>query len=254
MARPWDRWERVLFNRTNAALERSASVLEKLIEEQGPGAVNSAAFWATHKESLFESILEGITGISKLGVRHGEERLLRGQSGLVDWGLVNRNVERYAREQATFLINGITDTLQDDLRGTLGDWTLSGGTTPDLKKRVREVIVQGGLAEEGEKPTANRASRIAVTESTNLYAQGNNQAWEAAGVEPAIFLPTLHPNCRCYPQPWRMPDGTWVVVWYTARDERVCKKEYPTPWGVVKGCKGMHKRVVSGGQYGGRYV
>jgi len=59
-------------------------------------------------------------------------------------------------------------------------------------------------------------------------------------------------NCRCWLQPHKMPDGTWVMVWYTARDDLVCTQPLDTPWGTKKGCREMHKMIVSKDQYGGK--
>ena len=61
-------------------------------------------------------------------------------------------------------------------------------------------------------------------------------------------------NCRCYLQPYQAPDGSWVTVWYTVRDDHVCVIPFSTPWGMRKGCKAMHLVVVSDGPYGGMRI
>jgi hypothetical protein len=114
---------------------------------------------------------------------------------------------------------------------------------PDLVARINKIV---------RDPA--RAEAIAVTEATATFADANTGAWATAGYETAVVKPPAHPRCRCWPQPYKLADATKVIVWYTARDELVCRTtKIEVPWQVqpMEGCRSMHTRVISGGEYSG---
>lgn len=243
--RPWERWEAHLRQAVNRVLAKRAKELARTIRERGEGFLGDDEFWSRHRRSLFEAVLEGVSGIARLGIRHGDARLGRRAAGLVDWDLVNRDAANWARQYSYSLVTGITSTIQDDLRSGVSSWIESGAGLPAL------VRIATGIVDDPE-----RGRRIAETEATRAYAEGNDRAWTAAGVQPAMYKPPAHVRCRCYPQPYRMSDGTMVQVWYTARDERVCVQPLRVPWSArpVKGCKALHRVVISRGDYLGTKI
>jgi hypothetical protein len=119
---------------------------------------------------------------------------------------------------------------------------------PDLIERITGLQHPTG----GSLFGPVRAEMIAVTEATNVYAEANAIAWQAAGVLPAVFKPAGHVRCRCWLTTKRLPDGRRVMVWQTARDELVCTQDITTPWGVVQGCRELHNVIVSECEYLGK--
>jgi hypothetical protein len=168
----------------------------------------------------------------------------------VDWNLANERAEQWARDHAGQLIRQVTDTTKQAVADQVAEWAQSSEGLQGLIDRV------AGLTDDDAKPIFNRAraERIAVTEATNTYGGANATAWAAAGYAPAAYKPGAHVGCRCYLQPWRTKDGIKVLVWYTARDERVCSRPLKTPWGPVTGCREMHRTIVSEGPMLGKKV
>lgn len=247
-ARPWERWERRLYGGLRRFLGQEAARMAALVEEHGPGILEDEELWAAHRQGLFSSLVERFTGLAKLGATHGRAKLSKRMQAAVDWDLTNRQAEEWARQNAAELVTNITNTTRTGLRDIVGDWAAVGGTLSDLTRSIGMAKDEKGRVLFG----VERARMISATEATGAYAQGNDTAWTAAGVEPAVFLPPLHPNCRCYTRPHRTRDGIWVVQWLTVGDERVCTRPSPTPWGMKKGCKAMHRLIVSGGKWSGR--
>ncbi|MGC9395384.1 MAG: minor capsid protein [Anaerolineae bacterium] len=103
----------------------------------------------------------------------------------VDWNLVDQNALAWAQAYTYDLVGGITQTTREKLQSAIGDWLRAGEAFPQLRERVEAIF---------DDP--KRAELIAVTETTRAVAEGNTQAWQAAGV--------------------------WGREWRTARDELVC--------------------------------
>jgi hypothetical protein len=91
-----------------------------------------------------------------------------------------------------------------------------------------------------------RAEMIASTEVTRAYDEANDLARQRVGLPATEFRAPAHTRCRCSTHPRLLDNGDWVIVWYTARDERVCKRPVGTPWGRVNGCRDLHEMVVGG--------
>jgi hypothetical protein len=101
----------------------------------------------------------------------------------------------------------------------------------------------------------SRANVTAVTETTRAFAEGNDLAYQAVGVQPMLIKPPLHVNCRCDTAIKRVKSSnTWVSVWLTNNDELVCERPINTgtALGEVRGCKGMHDVIISSGPYFGK--
>jgi len=80
----------------------------------------------------------------------------------------------------------------------------------------------------------------------------NDLVRQRVGLPATMFKAPAHPRCRCYTRPTLLPNGEWVVVWSTARDDTVCRQPIQTPWGRVNGCRELHGMIVSEGNYAGR--
>jgi HK97 family phage portal protein len=248
-AHPWERWEGRLRTTVTNLMRRESSRLSKLVKEQGTGALENEEFWGLFRENMFNTVSEMLAGVSLLGIAHGRERLAAGPREQVNWNLANQQARDWARGYTADLITNITQTTRDRLRAEVllwrdevAEWVEERETLPNLIRRISTVV--------GDP---KRAETIATTEATRVYAEGNAQAWEAAGVTRAAYKPPAHPNCRCYLQPKKI-GNVWVMIWYTARDDRVCTTLTDTPWGVVEGCRGLHGLCVSAGEFLGKKV
>lgn len=142
----------------------------------------------------------------------------------VDWSLVNRDAETFARDYAYDLITGITETTVADTQAAISRWIEAGNALDDLKQSLTTIFASPA-----------RAEMIAQTESTRAFAEGNTRAWVAAkvparrwftvrdgdvceicdplhgkvvplgkpfkSIDGDIDNPPAHPRCRCYVQP-----------------------------------------------------
>jgi hypothetical protein len=160
----------------------------------------------------------------------------------VNWDLANQQAEAWARQHAGEMITNVQATTQQAVAGTVADWSKTSEGLDGLIRRVEKVAGENGPAF-----GRDRAETIAITEATNTYGAANAQAWQTAGYPRVVFRPAGHPRCRCYIQPWQRPDKSKAIVWYTARDERVCTRPITTPWGEVGGCQALHHVIVSEG-------
>lgn len=167
----------------------------------------------------------------------------------IDWNLPNLSAEKWALKHAgdTLNIDAVTKTA---LRKQLAEWITASEIHRQLEKRIEAIVDENGqLAWEKKE-----ARRIAIQESTRAYAQSNCAKWEMAGYAKALFTPPACDSCRCYVQPWTMPDGSRVIVWYTAKDDHRCNTKLMTPWGIVNGCVDLHLSVVSEGKHLGEKI
>lgn len=132
----------------------------------------------------------------------------------VDWTLVAARAAEFAHNYTYELIKGITKVTRDIVSKTIERFiTTPGATRETMEEALRPIF--------GEV----RASRIAVTETTRAYAEGEKQTVEIAkeagynmrkkwhtnedelvcpecaaldGKDPGEIDPPLHPNCRCW--------------------------------------------------------
>lgn len=152
----------------------------------------------------------GVAGATRAGV------ILRVIDRPVKSAMYNVWAEAWAREQAGRLITAISETTRARVRGVLADWIKAGDLDiADLKRALSGPGLFGPA----------RASLIATTEITAAYANGNFDAYEAAGLghrPPPQDQPPAHPGCRCWVSVGGR-GGSLYYVWYTAADDRVCE-------------------------------
>lgn len=225
-------------------LETEANRIADRVRREGTGSLTDEQLWAEHRAELFDALLPVLTQVAQYGVQSGRSALGRSSIG-VDWELLDQRAADWARQYTYDLVSGITDTTRDKLQETLSTWIENPAPLDDLARSITDLRGGDGAVLFGPA----RAEMIASTEATRAVAESRSQAFEAAGVAPAAFLPPGHPRCRCYVQPFELPSGERVMVWYTGQDEMVCRSPIKTPWGIVEGCRAMHKVVVSEGRY-----
>lgn len=245
--RPWSAFETRLLALIQGLLQNQADELIFKLSEGDPTVLEDAVVWATMAEAMRKAIEPLLVELAELGVERVKQ-VLGGSAINVNWSLANGRATDWARVHAGELVTKVTDTTRKAVGEAVAQWSQTDEGLSGLIDRI------SAMKEDGGKPVfnRNRAEMIAVTEATNTFAAANAEAWEKAGYKKAVYLPGAHIRCRCYIQPWTMPDGTKVMVWYTARDERVCVQELTTPWGKVKGCRDLHQVVISEGEYLGK--
>lgn len=247
--RPWSGFEEYLADDVEKALRTQAAMLVAKLQASGDAAaLEDDALWAAMRETLLLAMEPTLMQLAAAASSRVAQTL--GSSAInVDWDLANQQAENWARQHAGELIKDVEATTKQAVSSTVADWSQTSDGLDGLIRRIEDI----GDAD-GAVFGRQRAETIAITEATNTYGQANADAWEAAGYPRVVFRPGAHVKCRCYIQPWKRPDGSKAIVWYTARDERVCTRPVETPWGKVAGCAGLHKVIVSEGPDLGKQV
>jgi len=172
------------------------------------------SFWDDEMGGMWDDLAETLILIYLSGAEGGVAALPLTVRVLANFDLINTNVMDFARKYRYEWVKGIVDTTRLQVQKAVGDWVQSGSPLDALKAALEPVF--------GEK----RAERIAVTEVTRVFAQGNQAAWESTGiVEEMVWqtvnddltcpicseldgthigvgdidaIPPAHPRCRCY--------------------------------------------------------
>lgn len=247
--RPWSRLEAEMQRQVQAALDAEARRLVAELRKTGPGALEAAETWAEHERRLLAAIQGPMGRLAAFGVERVRRTLTAGEAINVNWGLANQRAVDWALSHAAERARLLSDTTRkmianaqtkvEDIYGAVSEWAAQPEALPDLVRRIEQIV-----------PNPVRAEMIAVTESTSTFADANSAAWAEVGYAPAVYKPAYHIRCRCYVQPYKLPNGEKVIVNYTAVDELVCTQELETPWGeTVEGCRALHMVVLSEGDY-----
>jgi len=204
-------------------------------------------FWTAESRRLLAVLLPLIQEGAELGVEIAEGDLWDEFQIGFDNALANEAAASWARMHTDDLLEMLGTTTQRVVGAQIANYIETPGMT------------QGDLAAALEKvlgTNRQRALMIGRTESTRATAAGRDEGRVAAGLPVTLFKPPLHPRGRCGDAAELLDDGTWVVTWQTRRDEIVCTAEYDVPWGTgtVRGCRGMHGRVISEGPYFGMLI
>lgn len=252
--RPWSLFEQRLNAVIKAILGNEAQRITLAMQGQGANAIESDALWQEHRDRLLAAIQPEIENLARFGV-HNVTAAIAANKRLptvnVNWNLVNTQAVAWAKQYAYTLVTDLTTTSRTTLQKTVSKWITDGKPLSELISRIGAITEPDAKLGVVSPFNPVRARAIAVTEATRAYAQANNEAFTAAGVLPASFIPPGHVHCRCFIQPYELPDGTFVSTWYTVKDDWVCEDIITTPWGNRNGCKSMHRVVVSDGEYGG---
>jgi phage portal protein BeeE len=249
--RPWSEYETRLTSTVEASLRLQAQrVINEMIDKEANIVRDDPTIWQSMQDDLLKVIEPELVQLAKSAVDRVQASVGSGAGVDINWNLANENAAQWARTNAAEKVRKITDTTKEAIQQEVADWVDASEGMDDLVKRIE------GMTDPEGNPIFNRvrAERIATTESTDTFAAANDKAWQAAGYAPAAFKPTAHPKCRCYTQPKTLKDGSKVQVWFTLRDEMVCKKPITTPWGVVEGCSGLHGVSISEGPHMGEKV
>lgn len=247
--RPWSGFEEKLSQVVGQALSGQADELMRQVREKGADVLDDPQTWKEQAEAMRTQLEPALQELAAFAVER-VKATLGGASVGVNWDLANEQAVNWARQHAGELVGQVADTTKKLVGEQTAQWAQSSEGLDGLIKRISVMTDERGM------PVFNkaRAETIAITEATNTYAGANSTAWAMAGYAPAAIRPALHVRCRCYLQPFKTADGSKVLVWYTARDERVCTVPAQAPWGQVQGCREMHRAVVSEGAHLGEKV
>lgn len=202
-------------------LHPGASTFEDEMMQAEWLAANAHADQKT-KDAIARMVQEG----TDLGVIAADGQLTNIGFG-VDWTLVNTHAREWAAEYTGQLIAGLDDVTVRGVRQATQRWI---GNGEPLSKLIDDL---GIYFDRG------RAERIAATEVTRAYAEGNKIAYQESGVVagwewrtaadeircptckglegarrfigqqfiPGVTQPPAHVNCRCWVVPW-LGEGT----------------------------------------------
>jgi hypothetical protein len=142
-------------------------------------------FWEDERIAYREAVADIIMPILMAGNLSGLSLLGGGVDQLYNYDIFNQQAIAWLQAYNLDTIDGISVTTRNRATQIIQDWVNEGIHLDVLKARLEPLF--------GD----TRASTIATTEVTRIYAEGNLLAWEATQVVG-----------------WK--------VWQTARDERVC--------------------------------
>ena len=178
--------------RWGARLEQALRRLgRRLIREvaENPALLDDLEYWNALAHELQGDLLTRAYEIMWAGAVAGEAAM----GFAVDWAMTNQAVLDFTKEYGFHLLY------------LSGDYSIMGTT----REQMREIFLRwqrGELGAQGMPDLVRaleplfgpeRAQRIATTETTRLYAQGNLTAWQISG-------------------------RITHKIWHTARDELVC--------------------------------
>lgn len=204
-----------------------------------------ADFWNEESRFLAAVIRPRLLTLVTAGAMDGVRKLA--VAGLfVDDDLVNQDAASWATRYTDDLLRQFNTTTERGVGQIIQSWiSTPGADMGDLEKQLLPYLDKN----------QTRAWRVAVTETTRAYAEGNNIAHIRAGVPAAAYKPPAHPNCYCTLSVRRLRStNEWVQVWYTNVDEKVCRQPLETPWGTVSGCRALHGVIVSEGEHLGKHI
>lgn len=128
------------------------------------------AFWAAERQRINDELARELIEIILRGISNGLEGLPVPVQLSIDWSLVSQNAAAYIDRLTLEYIGGITDTTRAETLAEIEGWLLEGDSLPVLTDRLTPIF--------GEA----RAGRIAATETTRLFAEGNQVAWQASQI------------------------------------------------------------------------
>ena len=148
--------------------------------------VYDPSFWADEAAAMYGETAAVILRIFQAGGIQGAAKMPLWAQPLTSWDAFNRAAIQYLRFYRLDTVPKITETTRRAAIEAIEEWMQSGAKLDNLIGMLEPIFMD-----------PIRAERIAVTEVTRTYAQGNLAAWKASGV-------------------------VTEKKWQTARDELVC--------------------------------
>lgn len=142
-------------------------------------------FWDDEYHRLLDSYGPVAMLIYLEGAASGGSLLPHGVDLLINWDVFNSNATDWLKTYGLNWLHGINRTTQTSTIKAIDEWIRGGEPLPNLVSRLKPFFGK------------DRAERIAITEVTRIYSEGNRAAWDATG-----FVGSKR--------------------WNTAMDDRVC--------------------------------
>lgn len=248
--RPWTNFENEIRKQMEAYFAEELSILTEYIKtSQSIDPLLIEATWVVREKALRDVLEPILIALVRYAVDRVQEVLSKSEI-VIDWNLVNTDAVTWASEYSGSLVKNVTVTTRESVGNLVAQSIEGGWGIGELSSRLQDIRDGAGNQVFGR----SRADAIAITESTNAFANANERAWVAGGYPRAVYKPAAHVRCRCDLKPHTMTDGTKVIVWRTSRDERVCIVSLTTPMGTIDGCRGLHNMIVSEGDRLGEIV
>lgn len=154
------------------------------------------SFWDDEYKYLWERFGPLAMRIFGDGAQAGAALLPASLELLINWDTFNRQAVDWAKNYGVKWLHGINDVTRENTVNAIEEWIKNGEPLPMLKQRLAPWFDK------------SRAARIATTEVTRIYSEGNQAAWKSTG-----FVGGKR--------------------WNTAMDERVCPMCGPLEGKVV---------------------
>lgn len=179
--------------------------------------INTQSFWDSLDKDMWDETAEMAIAIVLAGIEGGTISLPESAQAFISYDELYAKVLEFAKKYRFTWISGITDVTRTQVMSAITNWIRSGSPLSVLESILTPLF--------GEA----RARRIAVTEVTRLFAEGNRLAWESTGfvnqmrwntaedekvckicgeldgtmigIGDVDAIPPAHPNCRCYLTP-----------------------------------------------------
>jgi SPP1 gp7 family putative phage head morphogenesis protein len=184
-------------------------------------------FWVDEYDLLARGVQPAMLTVLFAGAKSGVKALPSGIQVLADWDWFNNAAVAWLEAYGGGTLASINATTQKSVSKIITSWIQSGRRLDVLKTQLSPWV------------GPERASRIAVTEVTRAYAEGNVLAWKSTGYVSGkrwmtgvddrvcpicaplhgmevgldengftteafrlgLYAPPAHPNCRCFLQP-----------------------------------------------------
>lgn len=135
----------------------------------------SAEFWALEDDLLAEELLPLVEDALLAGAAGGFDLLIPELAVMADFDVLNDAILQHLQGFRIEVLEPLNETTRQAIRQTIEDWIISGEHFDKFKKAFVETLEDVVL-------TATRAEMIAITEVTNLFAEGNMIAWKSTGL------------------------------------------------------------------------
>lgn len=179
-------WEAELQSMLAILWREQSQVMSEHLRADAAGLVKNKEFWAMWGSSYLALLMPRIDTAATMGADIGAEILQTTWALGVDSDVYMPTVADWARKHSGKLAKGLTKTDKLLLRRYVAQYVESGDTLSSLITRVNSFV--------NNEP---RARRIAVTEATGAFSEGNIAAW-------------------------RVSEVVTGKIWEVARDEIVC--------------------------------
>ena len=144
-----------------------------------------SGFWDEEDAEFWDDVAPIILSSYMLGIDGGIALLPPNAQQLADFDKISVGVSKFARDYRYNWIKGITDTTRKQTQNAIADWIASGSPLSVLEATLEPIF------------GAARASRIAVTEVTRVFATANQQAFESSGLVGEVVWNTVNDSLVC---------------------------------------------------------